>query len=124
MMRLCRSFTVGTEAKGRCKNVSTRKISNRKVDKSSWLVTSQLGNLSRLIVDFELSGGKSSEAGGVGLEKFLEDLASLFNDDLDRRVRLAPKAQKSKEDPNRLQAIGLNLGDYTHWVRLRAPIGR
>ena len=29
--------------------------------------------------------------------------------------------KKSKEDPNRLQAIGLDLGDYTQWVRLRVP---
>ena len=28
------------------------------------------------------------------------------------------------EDPYRLQAIGLNLGDYTQWVRLHAPTGR
>ena len=117
----CRSFTVGTEARRRCKNVSTKKISSRKVDESSQLVTSQSGYLSRLIVDFQLGSGKSLEAGRVGLKKFLEDLASLFNDDLGRRMRLAPKAHKSKEDPNRLQAIGPNLGDYTQWVRLRAP---
>ena len=28
------------------------------------------------------------------------------------------------KDPNRLQTIGPNLGDYTQWVRLRAPTGR
>ena len=27
------------------------------------------------------------------------------------------------KDPNRLQTIGPNLGDYTQWVRLRAPTG-
>src|SRR4051812_14035147 len=28
------------------------------------------------------------------------------------------------KDPNRLRTIGPNLGDYTQWVRLRAPTGR
>jgi hypothetical protein len=41
-----------------------------------------------LVVDLKLGGSKSSEAGRVGLEKFLEDLAPLFNDDLSRRARL------------------------------------
>src|SRR4051812_1370229 len=77
-------------------DVSRRRISDQNIYKSSRLVTSQLGNFSRLIVDLKLGGGKSSEAGGVGLEKFLEDLASLFNDDLSRRVRLTSKEQKLK----------------------------
>src|SRR3954468_22852891 len=32
--------------------------------------------------------------------------------------------QQPKEGPNRLLTIGPNLGDYTQWVRLRAPTGR
>src|SRR3954471_10376642 len=32
------------------------------------------------------------------------------------------KHQK-REDPSRLRAIGPNLGDYTQWVRVRAPTG-
>ena len=90
-MRLCRSFTVGTEAKGSCKDVSTRKIRNRMIDRSSRLVTSQLGNFSRLIVDLELGFGKGVEAGGVGFEKLLENLVPVFNDDLSRRARLTSK---------------------------------
>src|SRR3954469_23745113 len=31
--------------------------------------------------------------------------------------------QKQREDQNRLRAIGPNLGDYTQWVRIRAPTG-
>src|SRR3954469_3485959 len=31
--------------------------------------------------------------------------------------------QKQREDQNRLRAIGPNLGDYTQWVRVRAPTG-
>ena len=34
------------------------------------------------------------------------------------------KETKSIKDPNRLQTIGPNLGDYTQWVRLHAPTGR
>ena len=45
-----------------------------------------------MIVDFELGRGKSSEAGGVGFEKFLEDFAAFFNDDLSRRARRASEA--------------------------------
>src|SRR3954468_17419307 len=33
------------------------------------------------------------------------------------------KHQKQREDPNRLRAISLNLGDYTQWVRVHAPTG-
>src|ERR1041385_3710303 len=38
--------------------------------------------------------------------------------------RKAGEKARSIKDPNRLQAIGPNLGDYTQWVRLRAPTGR
>src|SRR4051812_36033072 len=38
--------------------------------------------------------------------------------------RKARKKKQSIKDQNRLQAIGPNLGDYTEWVRLRAPTGR
>jgi hypothetical protein len=38
--------------------------------------------------------------------------------------RKAGDKVKGVKDPNRLQAIGPNLGDYTQWVRLRAPTGR
>src|SRR3954471_18863826 len=34
------------------------------------------------------------------------------------------KEATSIKDPNRLQTIGPNLGDYTQWVRLRAPTER
>ena len=94
------------------------------IDRSSRLATSQLGNFSRLIVDLELGFGKGSEAGGVGFEKLLENLAPLFNNNLSRRARLNIRGKKSKEDPNRLQAIDPNLGAYTQWVRLGAPTGR
>src|SRR3954467_7475632 len=34
-----------------------------------------------------------------------------------------PEKQTSMKDLNRLRTIGPNLGDYTQWVRLRAPTG-
>ena len=61
-------------------------------DRSDRLVTSQFGDFSRLIVDLELGLSKGSEAGGVGFKELLENLAPFLNDDLGRRMKLAPKA--------------------------------
>src|SRR3954468_24625676 len=94
------------------KNVNKRKMSNRKIYISSRLVTSQFGNLSRLAIDFELSGSKSAEAGGIGLEKLLKDLASFFNNDLGKRTRLISEAQKLERSKsiasNRPESRGLH----------------
>ena len=60
---------------------------NRIGDGSDEEVTFQSVDFGRLVVDRKLGLGKGSEAGGVGVEKLLEDLASFFNDDLRGRIR-------------------------------------
>ena len=104
---------MGTETRGRYKDINTREIINRREDRSNREVTSQLVDLGRLVVDLELGLSKSSEAGGVGFEELLEDLAFFFKNDLRRKTGGTLETQQPKEDPNRLQAIGPNLGDYT-----------
>ena len=56
-------------------------------DRSDEEVTFQFVDLGRLIVDLKLGLSKGSEAGGIGFEELLEDLASFFNNDLSRRAR-------------------------------------
>ena len=62
-------------------------MGSRIEDRSDGEITFQLLDLGRLVVDRKLGLGKGSEAGGVGVEKLLEDLASFFNDDLRGRKR-------------------------------------
>src|SRR4051812_17358512 len=87
-------------------------MSNQNVYMSSRLVTSQFGNLSQLTVDFKLRCNRSSKARGIGLEKLLEDLASFFNNDLGKRIRLTSEAQKLERSEsiasNRPESRGLH----------------
>src|ERR1044072_4829441 len=57
----------------------------------------------------------SGGAGAHPLEAKFPDL---------RKARKTNNEHQRHKDPNRLQTIGPNLGDYTQWVRLRAPTGR
>src|SRR4051812_9742767 len=111
-IRLCKSLTRGTKAERKTKSISKKKIGNRSAGISSRVVTSQLSNLGRLKVHLKWSSSKSVEAGGISLEKLLKNFAPFLNNDLGKRVRAMLRARKHK-DPNRLQAIGPNLGDYT-----------
>ena len=67
--------------------MSVQRRDSRKADKSSRPVTSKLCKFSRLVVNRELGARKGSEAGRIGIEELLEDLASFFNNDLSRKMR-------------------------------------
>ena len=78
---------MGTETRGRHKDINTREIINRREDRSNGEVTFQPVDLGLLIVDLELGLSEGSEAGGVGFEEFLEDLAFFFKNNLRRKIR-------------------------------------
>ena len=55
--------------------------------RSDEAITFQIVDLGLLVVNRKLGLNESSEAAGIGFEKFLEDFAAFLNDDLSRRTR-------------------------------------